>query len=139
MLKLAGEALMVKSGVVAVTVTVTVVLCVAAPSVPVTVTVYEPATTEHPALTVSVELLPAATEAGLSEAVGPAGLTLAVRFTVPLPPMAVVEMVLVPLPPCAMLTLAGLAEMEKSGGVVTVTVTVAVWVVEPSVPVTVTV
>ncbi len=126
---------------VAVTVTATVVECVAVPSVPVTVTVYEPAATAEPTLTVKVELPPAVTDVGLSDAVGPAGLTLALRFTVPGVPMAVVLMVLVPLLPCAMLSELGEALIEKSlvTGGETVTVTVVLCVVVPSVPVTVTV
>jgi hypothetical protein len=82
------------------------------------------------------------TEVGLSEAVGPAGLTLAVRFTVPaLPLVTAVETLLEPLLPCWMLRLAGDALMEKSlgGGVVTVTVTAVLCVADPSTPVTVTV
>ena len=75
----------------------------------------------------SVELLPAATELGLSDAVGPLGLTLALRLTVPPLPTTAVEMVLLPLAPCWMLTLLGAALMLKSGGgggAVTVTLAV---------------
>jgi hypothetical protein len=97
--------------------------------------------TELPTLTVSVELAPAATEVGLSEAVGPGGLTLALRLTVPGLPNWVVVIVLGPLLPCAMLRLAGDAPMLKSagGGAVIVTETLVECVAEPSVPVTVTV
>ena len=57
------------------------------------------------------------TEVGLSEAVGPAGETLAVRLTVPAVPLVTaVLMVEVPLPPCAMERLVGLALIEKSLG-----------------------
>ncbi len=59
-----------------------------------------PGVTVEPTFTVRVELPPAVTEAGLSEAVGPAGLTLALKLTVPALPTRVVEMVLVPLEPC---------------------------------------
>ncbi len=58
-----------------------------------------PAATEGLTLTVKVELPPAVTEPGLTDAVGPAGLTLVARFTVPGVPMAVVLMVLVLEPP----------------------------------------
>jgi hypothetical protein len=85
-------------------------------------------------LTVNVALPPAVTEAGLSDAVGPAGLTLALRFTA-------VLMVLGPLDPWAMLTLVGEALIEKSFDVTveTVRATVAECVFVPSIPVTVTV
>src|SRR6266851_3167082 len=124
------------------TVTVTDVLWVALPSVPVTVTVYVPAATDEPTLTVSVEELPAVTEVGFSEAVGPAGETLAVRLTVPAEPLVTAVLIVeVPLFPCTIDRLVGLALIEKSfvGGVVTVTVTVVLWTALPSVPVTVTV
>ena len=72
---------------------------------------------------------------------GPLGLTLALRLTVPPLPTAAVEMVLLPFAPCWMLRLPGDALMLKSGGggAVTVTVTVVECVFVPSVPVTVTV
>jgi hypothetical protein len=119
-----GKALMLKSGG-AVTVTLTVVECVAVPSVPVTVSVYVPAAAE-PAFTVRVELLPAVTDVGLSEALAPLGAPETVRATVPaLPEVTAVEIVLVPEVPCTILKLVGLAEMEKSfGGLVTVTLAV---------------
>jgi len=68
------------------------------------------------ALIVSVELFPAVTEVGASEAVTPAppGLTVALRLTVPALPTTAVEMVLVPLPLCWIEKLVGLALMEKS-------------------------
>ena len=87
-----------------------------------------------------MELPPAVTELGLSEAVGPAGLTLAERFTVAaLPLSTAVLIVLVPLAPGATVKLAGEALMEKSLGATTVTVMAVLCVVVPSVPVTVTV
>jgi hypothetical protein len=93
-------------------------------------------------LTVNVALPPAVTDVGLSEVVGPAGLTLALRFTVAaLPLVTAVLMVLLPLDPCAMLTLVGEALIEKLFDVTveTVSATVAECVFVPSVPVTVTV
>ena len=116
--------------------------CVFDPSVPVTVTVYVPGATAAPTETVSVELPPAVTELGFNDTVGPVGLTLALRLTVPaLPDTTAVEIALVPLAPCWMVRLLGAALMLKSfgGGAVTVTVTVVEWIFDPSVPVTVTV
>ncbi len=99
--RLVGLALIEKSLVCgAVTLTVTVVLWVALPSVPVTVTVYAPVATPLPTLTVSVEEPPAVTEVGLRLTVGPEGETLALRLTVPAEPLVTaVLMVDVPLPP----------------------------------------
>ena len=93
-------------------------------------------------MTVNEALPPAVTDVGLSDAVGPAGLTLAARFTVAaLPPVTAVLIVLVPLDPCAMLALVGEALIEKLFDVTveTVRATVAECVFVPSVPVTVTV
>ncbi len=98
-----------------VTDTVTDVLCCTLPSVPVTVTVYEPVATDEPTETVSVDELPAVTEVGFSEAVGPEGDTLADRLTVPAEPLVTaVLMVAVPLLPCWMDSDVGLALIEKS-------------------------
>ena len=93
-------------------------------------------------MTVNVAPPPAVTEVGLSDAVGPAGLTLAARLTVAaLPLVTAVLIVLVPLAPCAMFTLVGEALIEKSfaAAVDTVRATVAECVAVPSIPVTVTV
>ncbi len=80
---------------------------------PVTVTVYVPGV--DPAETVSGEELPAVTEVGLSEAVGPEGETLAERLMVPTEPLVTaVLMVEVALLPCAIVRLVGLALIEKS-------------------------
>jgi hypothetical protein len=98
--------------------------------------------TEEATLTVKVEELPAVTEVGLSEAVGPDGETLAARLTVPAEPLVTAVLIVeVPLLPCWIDRLVGLALIEKSfgGGDVTVTVTDVLWVLLPSVPVTVTV
>src|SRR5204862_3313556 len=93
----------------AVTVRLTEVLCVALVAVPVIVRVYVPGAAV-PAPTVSVELPPAVTEAGLSVAVAPAGAPLTVRFTVSAEPLVTaVEMVDVPFAPCTSERLAGLA------------------------------
>ena len=76
------------------TVTVTVAECVFVPSVPVTVTEYVPTPTVVPTVTVRVAEPPAVTLVGLTDAVGPAGLTDVLRLTAPAVPMAVVEIVL---------------------------------------------
>src|SRR5882762_8397135 len=128
--------------VAALTVSVTVVMCVAEAAVPVTVSVYVPAAAV-PVLTVSVELPPAVTDVGLSEAVAPLGAPETERLTVSaLPEVTAVEIVLVPEAPRTRLKLVGLAAIEKSfggGGLVTVSVTEVVCVAEVLVPVTVSV
>src|SRR5437660_11029045 len=97
-------------------VTVTEVECVAEAAVPVTVSVYAPAAAVR-AFTVSVELPPAVTDVGLSEAVAPVGAPETERLTVSaLPEVTAVEIVLVPEAPCWSVKLAGLAEIEKSFG-----------------------
>jgi len=139
---LEGAALIEKSfgGGGAVTVSVTVVACVALGAVPLIVSGYVPGAAV-PAPTVSVELPPAVTEVGLSVAVAPAGAPVTVRFTVSAVPLVTaVEMVDVPLAPCASESVVGLALIEKSfggGGAVTVTVTVVECMALGAVPVTV--
>ena len=137
---LLGFAPIVKSFGAAVTVSVTVVLCVALGAVPVTVTVYVPGVVPVPTLNVSVELPPAVTTLGLNDAVAPAGRPLAESVTLSAEPLTTaVEIVEVVLPPCTAETLLGLALIEKSFGAgVTVSVTVALWVELSAVPVTVT-
>jgi hypothetical protein len=81
------------------------------------------------------------TEVGLRVAVRPVG-ELADSETVSADPLATaVLMALVAPAPCTTVTLVGLAEIEKSlgGAGATVTVTEALCVAEPSVPVTVNV
>jgi hypothetical protein len=93
------------------------------------------------AVTVRVEPPPAMTEVGLNVAVRPTG-ELADSETVSADPLVTaVLMALVAPDPCTTVTLIGLAEIEKllGGTGDTVTVTEAVCVAEPSVPVTVTV
>jgi hypothetical protein len=94
----------------------------------------------EPTLTVSVDAPPAVTEAGLKLAVAPAGRPLALRLTVcALPLSTAVLIVAVPLLPWAIVTLAGLAEIEKSdgGAGLTVRLTVVECVAVEPVPVTV--
>jgi hypothetical protein len=93
------------------------------------------------AVTVRVEPPPAVTEFGLSVAVRPAG-ELADSETVSADPLVTaVVMALVAPAPCTTVRLVGLAAIEKSfGGTgATVTVTEALCMTEPSVPVTVSV
>jgi len=115
---LAGFALIEKSLGVAVTVSVTVVLCVALGAVPVTVTGYVPGVVEDPTLSVSVELPPPVIVDGLNDAVVPAGTPLALSATLWAEPLVtVVEMVDVALPAWTADTLLGVAAIEKSDGV----------------------
>ena len=121
-----------------VTVSETLVVCVAEVPVPVTVTGYVPAVVLATTEKVSVELLPEVTLTGLNEAVVPAGRPLVEKVTLcALPLVVTVEMALVPLLPCVMETLVGLAPMEKSfaTGADTASVTVVVWVADAPVPV----
>jgi hypothetical protein len=98
-----------------VTVSDTVVVCVADVPVPVTVIVYVPAAVEVPTLTVIVELAPEVTDAGLNDTVAPAGSPAALSATLCDEPLVVaVEIVDVPFPPCATVRLLGLAAIEKS-------------------------
>ena len=80
----------------------------------------------------------AAIDVGLNAAVAPVGNPDALSATAELkPPATVVAIVLVPWAPCATDTDAGKAEMVNAGAV-TVSDTVAVCVIPPPVPVTVT-
>jgi hypothetical protein len=59
-----------------------------------------PVATPEPTFTVSVDDPPAVTEVGLSEAVGPAGETVAARLTVPAEPLVTAVLIVeVPLLP----------------------------------------
>ena len=135
---LLGLALIEKSLGAGVTVSVTVVVCVALGAVPVTVTEYGPGVVAAPTLKVSVELPPAVMVGGLNEAVAPAGTPLVLSVTVSAEPLVTaVEMVDVALPPWTADTLAGFAPIEKSlGAAVTVSVTVVLCVALEAVPVT---
>jgi hypothetical protein len=99
----------------AVTVNVTVVLCVADGAVPLTVSVDVPVAALLETTIDSVELPPVVTEVGLRVAVTPVGAPLTLRLIVSAEPLtSVVEIVLVPDPPCAIDKLEGFAEIEKS-------------------------
>src|SRR5579875_548185 len=121
------------------TVKLTVAVCVSVPLVPVIVSVYVPAAVLLPVATVSVELPPALTDAGLNVPVAPAGSPLTLSPTVPVNPFtAPVFTVYVVLLPAFTVCALGAAEIVKSG-VFTVKLTVAVCVSVPLVPVIVSV
>ena len=129
---LVGLAVTVKS----VTVTVTVAVWVIVPLVPVTVTVYTLATLLMQD-NADVWDAPRTMLVGVRVHVSPAGLTEEVRATVPVNPLSGATVIVdVAATPTLTLAVVGLADTEKS---VTATVTVAEWVSEPLVPVTVTV
>lgn len=95
----------------AVTVSVTVVVCVNVPEVPVIVTVAAPTVALLEAVSVSVLVL--VVLAGLNDALTPEGKPLADSATDPAnPPTPVTVMLLLPLAPCATLTLLGEAVKE---------------------------
>src|SRR5580765_4664057 len=137
----AGDAEIEKSfGGGTVTVSETLVACVALAPVPVTVIVYGPAAVDEPTLTVIVEEPPAATDVGLNDTVAPDGTPLALNATDCAEPLVTaVEIADVPLAPWLTLTPAGDAEIEKSfgGGTVTVSATLVECVALAPVPVTV--
>jgi len=139
----AGEADIEKSGA-AETVRLMVAVWVLPPPEPVTVRVYVPVAAEADTVMVRVDVaVPpevSVTEVGLNVAVTPVGAPETDRLTVPAKPLREVRvMVDVPELPCAIVSDVGEAEMEKSGGAVTVKLTVAVCVNDPLVPVTVSV
>ena len=125
----------------AVTVTVTVVVRLRPPPEPVMVRTYEPL--RVPALTVTVIVeLPADDGLGLNDAVMPEGSPLTFSVTAPLkPPLLVMFTVVEPRVPCVMERLPGAAERRKSpaGAVVTTSMAVVVRVIEPLLPVIVSV
>ncbi len=139
--RLVGLALIEKSDAAAVvTVSATVVECVALDPVPVTVIAYDPGAALESAATVIVDEPPAVTDAGLKFADAPAGNPLALRLTDCAEPLVTAVLIVVaPLKPCTTLTLLGLAPIEKSftTGAVTVSVTEVVCVALAPVPVTV--
>jgi hypothetical protein len=134
----AGAALMVKLGVVPVTVRETVVVSLLLPEVPVTVMPYVPVTVDEPTFIVMVEVPAPVIEVGLKLTVTPVGWPVADKAMAELkPPVAALLMVEPPELPCATETEAGAALMVKLGGTVTVRETVVVSLVLPEVPVTV--
>src|SRR6267378_7844510 len=106
---------MLKSGG-GVTTRVTFVLWLRLPLVPLTVSGNDPVIAVLEAVTVTVEVPPPVTDAGLMDPLAPAPKPEALRLTVPVKPfVAVTVTVYVVLPPCAIVRLAGAAEMVKSG------------------------
>src|SRR5258705_385732 len=86
------------------------------PLVPVMVIGNDPIVAVVDVVTVSVEVPPPVTDAGLMDPLAPAPKPEAPRLTVPVKPfVAVTVTVYVVLPPCAIDRLAGAAEMVKSG------------------------
>ena len=107
----------------AVTVRLTVAVCVVLPAVPVTVMVYVPAATVEATVIVIVDVPEpgAAMDAGLKPTVTPVGSPEAVRAIAELsPPETAVVIVEVPLLPCTKETEVGVAAMVKFGDVDTV-------------------
>ena len=99
-----------------------------------------PGVVEAPTLNVSVELAPELTDAGLNEAVTPAGKAPVLSATdSAFPLVSAVEMVEAVLLPCCAETLLGLALIEKSFRTMTVSETLVPWLLLGAVPVTVTV
>jgi hypothetical protein len=125
--------------VVEVTFRITLVEFVREPLVPVMVRVGLPTGVLPFVVTVSVELTPGVIEVGLNEAIAPIGSPLVtLRFTAPVKPFtAVVLTIYVALPPGFKENEPGEAKSVKTGGSVTFSVIVALWVSGPLVPVTV--
>jgi hypothetical protein len=116
-LTLDGLAPMEKSDGAVVTVSATVVECVAVAPVAVTVIVYGPGTVPAPTLMVIVDEPPVFTDPGLKLTVVPGGCPLELSVTVCAEPLVIaVETVIVPEPSCTTLTLEGADEIEKSDG-----------------------
>src|SRR6267143_403588 len=86
------------------------------PLVPVMVIGNDPIVAVVVVVTVSVDMPPPLTDAGLNEPDAPEPKPEALKLTVPVKPfVAVTVTVYVVLPPCAIVRLAGVAEMVKSG------------------------
>ena len=119
------------------TLTVIVALWLNPPLVPVTVTVNVPLLVVEGTLTVSVDVPEPVNAEGVAVAVNPPPDTLVDRLTVPVNPFRYVIVIFeVPDEQLLTLMLLGDAEIEKFG-VVTVHVTVVLWLSEPLLPVTV--
>jgi len=111
-----GDALMVKLGVVPVTVSETVVVSTVLPEVPFTVIVYVPGAVDEATSIVIVEVPAPVIEVGLKLTVTPVGWPLADKVIAESnPPVTVLVMVEVPELPCATVTDVGDAERLKPG------------------------
>ncbi len=111
-----GDALMVKLGLVPVTVRETVVVSWVLPEVPVTVIVYVPGAVDEATCIVMVEVPAPVIEVGLKLTVTPLGWPLADNVMAESkPPVTVLVIVEVPELPCATVTEDGEAERLKPG------------------------
>ena len=111
-----GDALMVKLGLVPVTVRLTVVVATRLPEVPVTVIGYVPVAVPEPTVIVMVEVPAPVIEVGLKFTVTLEGWPLADKEMTPSnPPVTVLVMVEVPWLPCVTVTEEGEAESVKPG------------------------
>lgn len=111
-----GDAVMVKFGVVPVTVSETVVVSTVLPEVPFTVIVYVPGGVDEATSMVIVEVPAPVIEVGLKLTVTPVGWPLADNVIAESnPPVTVLVMVEVPELPCATVTEVGEAERLKPG------------------------
>jgi hypothetical protein len=111
-----GDALIVKLGLVPVTVTDTVVVSVMLPETPVTVMGYVPGTVDEATVIVMVELPAPVIEVGLKPTVKPVGWPVADKEMTPSkPPVTELVMVDVPELPCATESEEGEAESVKPG------------------------
>jgi hypothetical protein len=109
-----GDALMVKLGVVPVTVSKTVVVSTVLPEVPVTLMLYVPATVDEATVSFMAEVPAPVIEVGLKPTVTPVGWPVADKeMAESNPPFTVLVMVEVPELPCATETEAGEAERLK--------------------------
>jgi hypothetical protein len=136
-LKLAGEAPNVKLAP-AFTVRLNVTDVDDVPEVPSTVTVVVPTAAADVALNVATLVLPV--EAGLNDAVTPAGRPGVVNATLPVKPFfGTIVIVIGPLAPCTTLSVGADAVIEKAAGAATVKAMVTVALRLPDLPVTVTV
>ena len=112
----AGDALMVKFGLVPVTVSKTVVVATVLPEVPVTVMLYVPVAVDEATVIVIVEVPAPVIEVGLKPTVTPEGWPLAVSEMAELnPPVTVLVIVDCPELPCTTVSEAGDAERLKPG------------------------
>jgi len=119
------------------TVNETGVECVADALVPVTLNDTVPVGVAPVVVIVIVDDCPAVIEAGLNDADAPLGRPDALSVTLSAAPLVtVVEIVEVPLWPAVTVMVVGAAEIEKSGGALTVRETGVEWVAAVPVPVT---
>jgi hypothetical protein len=135
----AGDAVIEKSGL-AITTSDTIVVRVADGAVPVIAIAYVPGAVVASAASVSIDVSPALTLAGMNAAVAPAGRPVAVSAMVSTAPAVdIVDTAVVSEWAWTIVTVVGDALIEKSGRAITTNDTVVVCVADGAVPVTVTV